>query len=341
MTEIDVQVNDTDPLSWNDLLSKSRPDIYNIYQTREWAILRKRADGLIPIFIRIEDRSELCGGQLYFKMRTFKALAAYSSLGGPICANGQSEKLTASIVHNMLANGRHSLYIRARPGIASASKEEFIKNKFTNFPVHFILVSIEHDEDELWRRLKKNARQGVEKAEKNDIIVKEADTWKLWFDFYKIYTQHCLRKGLEFKNLIFFRELYEQFLPKMMVKLFVALYNDMVIAGGLFLCYDKVMAYHINASDNEYIKYSPNDLILWNAILWGRRNGFGTIDMDDTWPDPKSPHFGIHKFKDKWGGRLMEGNVYYHGDICLLGKNIIKRKNTFVDNNIKLINSLF
>jgi len=37
----------------------------------------------------------------------------------------------------------------------------------------------------------------------------------------------------------------------------------------------------------------------------------------------------------------MEGNVYYHGDIYLLGKNIIKRKNTFVDNNIKLINSLF
>ncbi len=327
MVEIDIQINDTDALTWNGFLNRSKPDIYNIYQTYEWASLKKHADGLIPIFVRVTDGSEICGEQLYFKKKEFGTLTAYSSLGGPICASNRTGEIEKHIIEHMHSKGRYSLYIRARPGIFSNLNAEFIKKGFTKLPVYYFIVDIDRDEKVLWKGIERNARRKVEKAGRNGIAVTEAEEWNLWVDFHKLHVQHCKIKNLEPRNLAFFKELYEQFRPKKMAKLFVASYADSIVAGSLFLCYDKNMAYHINASDENYTKFAPNDLILWNAMLWGNHNGFKTLDLDDTWPDPTSPYHSIHKFKEKWGGHLEEGSVYYYGKAYLFGKYLAKMKN--------------
>jgi hypothetical protein len=327
MVEIDIQMNDIDALTWNELLNRRKPDIYNIYQTYEWAILKKRANGLVPIFIRVKDRSKICGGQLFFIKKELGALTIYSSLGGPICASSQAARIEKYIIEYICFRGRFSLNIRVRPGIFSGLDEEFTKKKFKNLPVYYILVNIEQDVEELWKGLKKNARQGVEKAERNGVVITEAEDWNSWNNFYNLYIKHSHIKRLESQNLTYFKELYEQFRPKKMAKLFIASYAGLVVAGSLFLCYDNVMSYHINASDEKYIKYAPNDLIIWHAILWGKLNGFKTLDMDDTWPDPESPNYGIHKFKAKWGGHQEKGSVYYYGRAYLFYKELAKIKN--------------
>ncbi|HWQ19469.1 MAG TPA: GNAT family N-acetyltransferase, partial [Methanotrichaceae archaeon] len=130
---------------------------------------------------------------------------------------------------------------------------------------------------------------------------------------------------------------------KKMAKLFVALYDGAVVAGDLEFFYGKVMTDHTKASDMRYDKYSTNDVMVWNLILYGNRNGFLTLDLDDTWPDPKSPFHGIHKFKEKWNGQIVETNDYYLGKSReadnYLGKAYVVGK--YIEENKRIIENKF
>jgi hypothetical protein len=94
------------------------------------------------------------------------------------------------------------------------------------------------------------------------------------------------------------------------------------------------MTYFIGASDDDYIKCSsPNDLLMWEGIRWGVRNRIHLLDLGDTWPNPKSHLYSIHKFKEKWGGDLVPRDFYINGTLYRLGRN-------FVLNN-RMIQSLY
>lgn len=328
MVEINVEINDTDPQTWNEIVNKSRPDIYNIYQTYEWAILQKRGNGLTPIFIRVEDDSGPCGGQLYFQKRSFGVLPAYDSLGGPLCTNGSIPEITEHIIDHLHSNEWSSLYTKVRTGIFPEINGQFVQRGFIRWPVSFFLIDLSGTQEDLWNRQKRTVRANVKRAAKRGLSVEEAKTWDQWLEFYKVYAEHTHRKGISSMDLAFFRQLYEQFLPKGMAKLLVALHEGSVIAGSVLLCYDKVVSDHILSSDERYESYYPNDLLLWNALSWGNRNGFSTFDFDDTWPDPASPYHGIHRYKEKWGGQLVQKDIYYQGRLYICGRYLAQKKTT-------------
>jgi lipid II:glycine glycyltransferase (peptidoglycan interpeptide bridge formation enzyme) len=326
MPEIDVQINDTDHADWNSLLDRCKPDIYNIYQSYEWALLQKNTNGLTPIFVRVKEGPEILGQQLYFEKKEYGIFNAYSSIGGPICPRDKSAITEEQIINHMLSKKRQSLYIRMRPGVFSGLSEEFIKKGFTRYPVYYFLVDINKEEEDLWGGLKKNARKKINKAERCGVIIEHAKTWDLWNDFYNIYVQHSLSKKLEYKNINFFKYIYENFMPNEKAELVVALHKDTVISGVLFLCDGVIISSHISAHDDRYETYASKDLIFWHSMLWGKGKGYLTYHTDDTFPDPKSPLYSLHKFKEKWGGQLIEGSIYYHGKAYLFGKKLAQEK---------------
>ncbi|NPV62170.1 MAG: peptidoglycan bridge formation glycyltransferase FemA/FemB family protein [Methanotrichaceae archaeon] len=329
--KIEMQSRRTDYSSWNDLLERSRIDIYNIYQTCEWAELQRDAYGYSPIYLIARDGQDICGSQLYLGKKELGYFYSYKSLGGPLGLHARPKLVEESFINHMRSNARSAIYLRIRPGIFPGLNGRFIDQGFVRQPVNFILVDIGRKKELIWQGLKKNARRGIEKASKSGISIIEAESWIQWMDFYKIHIDHSKRKGFPAQNLAFFQGLYRQFLPKGMARLFIALFNDVLVAGALFLCYKGVMSYHIGASDDSYIRLAPNDLIFWQAIMWGNWNGFSILDLDDTWPDQNSPHYGIHKFKEKWGGELIEGSIYLHGGAYILGRNLVKKSRQLRD----------
>lgn len=326
MAEIEVQINDTDPKTWNDLVSRSGPDIYNIYQTYEWAMLQKHANGYTPIFVRARDDSGVWGGQLYFKKRAFRFLPAYESLGGPLCTDGRIPEITELIIDHLRSNKWSSLYTKVRTGIFPELNGQFVQRGFVKWPVAFYLVDLTRTEEELWGGLHRSTKKTIHRSQNKGVVVEEAKSWDLWLDFHKMNQEHCLRKGIPSKSLAFFKEIYEQFVPKNMAKLFLAQYDGAVIAGELIFIYDKVISGYMAPSDIKYEKYSPNDVVMWNTLSWGSKNGFEILDLDDTWPDPASPFHGVHKFKEKWVGQVVQKDIYYQGKSYVFGRHLANRK---------------
>jgi hypothetical protein len=61
--------------------------------------------------------------------------------------------------------------------------------------------------------------------------------------------------------------------------LMLAYHEDKVIAGVLFLEWQNKLYYKFNASDPDYTNYRPNDLIVWEAMNYGRDKGYEYLDF--------------------------------------------------------------
>lgn len=314
-----------DKSRWNELLCKSTTDIHNIFQTCEWANIIENCYNQSARFAIFEDDHGLHGGYLYFRKQILRIFCAYESFGGPLCNNERSDIIEYHAINQLLNEycESHPRYILTRPSIQSGSDSNFVDRGFIKTRFYTFVIDTAQKEDAIWSNLRKNARNGVRKAEKSDISVSSAESSDEWSEFYRLHVEHSHDRGIASKPIDFFRIIYEEFVPKGMSKLFIARNNGVIIGGKLLLCFNRVATYYIGASYDEYSKYSPDDLILWHAILWCNKNGFSMLDLGDSWPDPNSHLYGIHKFKEKWGGSLIHRDFYIHGRLYRFGRQLV------------------
>lgn len=322
--EISVFSEDINSQLWSYILSKNITNLHNIYQTYEWAILMKKCYGLTPSFIVAKDTGgRICGGLLYFKKTIFKNFYAYESQGGITIEQDQSTLLGSLIIKHFNDIKGNPLYISLRPELPLETQRIFRSQGFNPSPFYTFLLNVSNDEDIIWKSFHKNARNGIRKAQKCEIQIKEANKWDEWLEFYNLHILHSKKRKIAPKNVKFFRTLYDIFLPKEMAKLFISKKENILTGGMLFLNFSKVMTYYIGASNDIHKDQSSNDLLMWTAIKWGHESGYLTIDLGDTWPNPRSHLYSIHKFKEKWGGQLTECDFFIKGSIYRLGRSLV------------------
>jgi hypothetical protein len=59
----------------------------------------------------------------------------------------------------------------------------------------------------------------------------------------------------------------------------VAVHNNEVIGGVLFLEWQGTLYYKFNASNPDSIALRPNDLVVWEGIRYGQRRGLHFLDF--------------------------------------------------------------
>ena len=316
---VDIYEDNIDPLLWDEVLSQS--DIYDIYQTFEWQKLMKNCYNIFPTFLIFSNSDDIIGGQLFFRKKILNFIPSYEALGGPLCKLEDIKPIQKMVINNLLKE-KKSFYVLMRPKIVE-NAQHFLNLGFRKSDFYTFILNIAKDEKNIWKNMNKKARTGIRKAEKSKVIIKSSDKWEEWLHFYKLHVSHSRSRKICPKTLNFFKEIYREFLPKGMAKLFTAFYEDSLIGGMLFLIYEDTITYYIGATDDRYQNYSSNDLLMWYAIQWGNKNRITYLDLGDTFPDKLSHLYGIHKFKEKWGGQLVERDFYIHGTAYSLGRNLV------------------
>ena len=101
------------------------------------------------------------------------------------------------------------------------------------------------------------------------------------------------------------------FLKSERAQIILAKSNNKVIAGSVFLFYDKFIHYFLNASDQDHKEKKANFLILWNRIRTYTGENYKVFDLGGTgrgsplevfkkgWGGKKYPIFEIRNFLDK------------------------------------------
>ena len=91
--------------------------------------------------------------------------------------------------------------------------------------------------------------------------------------------------------------------------LLVARYKNVPLVTWIVFRFNGVLYYPYGASSSEYREVMASNLMMWEAIKFGKKMGCHTFDMWGSLgsnPDPKDPWYGFHRFKEGYGGELIE-----------------------------------
>ncbi|WP_292387916.1 lipid II:glycine glycyltransferase FemX [Methanosarcina sp. UBA5] len=292
-----VIVKNTKCEEWNKLLYNSNKT--SIYHTPQWKKFLEKTFDYEPKYLFAEDESGNLTGLLplfYVKSKlTANRLCSvpFSHFCGCLGSEDSRDALLSEAL-NMYSKLNAS-YFEIRDSVEGLPHQ----NSFSTY-----ILGLSSDIAETWNKLDKGSvRRAITKSKKMKIEVnssKDIDDLK---DFYEL---NCINKrdsGVPCHPWKFLKNMFE-FLDGN-VSLYTAKYNDMIVAGGVFLYFSDTVIYGYGASHPDYLNFYPNNAFIWKSIEDACANGYKYFDFGRVSYDNK----GLIQFKKRWG--TVETKLYY------------------------------
>ena len=147
---------------------------------------------------------------------------------------------------------------------------------------HFThLLKTDENIDTLWHAYNKRVRGAVRKAEKSGVAVTDTDTEAVLSTFYDMYLMTVKRLGGTPKP----RALMQTLLQRKIAKLAIATYRDTIIAGLLYLRFNRTVTLWCEASVPAFLKYRPNNAIFHYIITQACHEKYEQIDFGASPPE--------------------------------------------------------
>lgn len=161
-------------------------------------------------------------------------------------------------------------------------------------------IDLRRDEESLWQGLHSSARRAIRKARDQGVSVRHA-TDKA--DLRAFFEMHFGLRKYKYQLLAqpyrFFEHIWDEFIAKEQGTLLVAVHDERVIGGVLFLEWQKKLYYKFNASHGDFVSLRPNDLIIWEGMKYGHQKGFHYFDFGlSDWDQD-----GLLRFKRKFASQ--------------------------------------
>lgn len=217
------------------------------------------------------------------------------------------------------------IYIQLEPNLLSSKKPEIeqLNNKFTLknsfhplFTKHTFVLDLNKTEDELLSEMHPKTRYNIRVAAKHNVKIEDVTNENGFKTFLKLYEETTTRQRFYAHTPSYHKRLFETLTETkditandMGYKILQATYQDTVLTSWVLFSFHDVLYYPYGASSREHREVMASNLIMWEAIVLGKKMGLSSFDMWGALgenPDPTDPWFGFHKFKQGYGAKLTE-----------------------------------
>lgn len=195
-----------------------------------------------------------------------------------------------SILHNILSLG---LKPSARP----------LFTKYT------FILDLTKSEEELLKNMHSKARYNIKVAQKHGVEVTEDNSDEAFEQYLKLMKETTTRQKFYAHTEKYHRQMWQTLKPKKIAHLFIAKYKGQVLTAWILFTFKDTLYYPYGASSSLHREVMASNLIMWEAILYGKKIGLKKFDMWGALspnPDIKDPWFGFHNFKEKYGPQHVE-----------------------------------
>lgn len=142
----------------------------------------------------------------------------------------------------------------------------------TFFSRNTVMLDLSLSLDEIWtQQFSSKNRNMVRKAEKEGVTIVESDDYETFRNLYDSTMTNLNAEDYYFFPQSYYIEFKESFKDNSI--LYLALLDDKVIAGSMFMFSQDYAHYHLSARDRNYSKYAANNLILWHGIQKAKERG--------------------------------------------------------------------
>jgi len=185
---------------------------------------------------------------------------------------------------------------------------DWIKTTMAGMGFHYedhlnIVIDLNESEEEIWKRIHSKRRNEIRRAKKEGTTFKVREDASALERAYDILNEVYHHARLPLPDLNLFRAIYSRSTSKKGLKIFAAEHGGEMIGVMLALVYkDRIYDWYAGSYRRYYDKY-PNDLIPWEAMLWGKANGYNIFDFGGAGKPGVS--YGVRDYKMKFGGQLV------------------------------------
>ena len=178
-------------------------------------------------------------------------------------------------------------------------------------PTKTLMLDLERDADELLRGMKEKTRYNIRLAERRGLAAVVLDGRAVladgsrFDDFYSVYQQNCRRIGVKPQS----SEALRQFISGLQENVFVVFARGSggeTAAVALCVLHDGTAVYEMNGSTEEGRRDFAPTLVMWKAILEGKRRGCSRFDFggtfDGRYQKAQEVWKGFSQFKAGFGG---------------------------------------
>ncbi len=300
---------------WNSFLF-DMPNFHYL-QTKEWGKL-KREKGWEPLKFLIEDANgKTIGAMQVLKKRTI--------LGKNIlyCPKGPSIKDSfASNPHfwesfkkeiKKVSDDNNAFLVKIEPQTPARealSETDFIKTRSIQMTDCTIINDLTMSEEELFGKIKKNARHDIRLAEKNNTTTKEDNSQEGIKKFLELYYETGKRIGLFLRDEKYMSETIQIFADRGMAKIFLAERKGEALSGAVIFILGGKAWYVYGGSTRNNEGVSPSCLLQFEIIKYLKKIGVTRYDLGGV-PCEKDTigqknMAGLSVFKSRFGGDYTE-----------------------------------
>jgi len=298
---------------WSDFISSHKYG--SIYHHSAWKEVIQSTYKYTPLYFVLEDdEGRLRAGIPFFLIKSWLTGTRLVSLPfSDVCDPLIDTIENASGLLDAIISAKEKFgasYIEIR---TQNNSEVFNAYEMKMQPYYQTHVLTLKDDPEVLRKSfhKSCIQRSIKKAEKSNLTVRKGETVKDMRTFYNLHLLTRKRHGVPPQPYKFFQNIWELMYPRGLVTLLLAESNNRVIAGIVLFKFGDTVYYKYGASEESFLTYRPNHLLMWKSIEMACNEGFRYFDFGRTSAD----NTGLTDFKSRWGAKEYQLSYLYFPNI--------------------------
>lgn len=182
------------------------------------------------------------------------------------------------------------------------------------FTKYTFILDLTKSEEELLKNMHPKARYNIKVAQKHNVIVEEDNSDEAFEAYLKLTKETTTRQGFFAHTEKYHKQQWATLSHKieknqLSSHLFVAKYNGKILTAWILFVFKDTLYYPYGASSSENREVMSSNLVMWEAIKFGKKLGLKKFDMWGALgenPDKKDSWYGFHSFKERYGPEHVE-----------------------------------
>jgi lipid II:glycine glycyltransferase (peptidoglycan interpeptide bridge formation enzyme) len=162
-------------------------------------------------------------------------------------------------------------------------------------------IDLTPSEEEILKSFSGKTRYNIRLAEKHGVTVKEDDSEKAFNKYLKLTKETVTRQGFYAHTEKYHRLMWEILKKANIAHLLTAIYKGEIITTWILFSWKDFLYYPYGASTEKYKGVMANNLMMWEAIKFGKKLGLSTFDL---WGREEGK--GFTKFKEGYNPKVIE-----------------------------------
>ena len=161
-------------------------------------------------------------------------------------------------------------------------------------------IDLSRPEDEILKSFSSKTRYNIRLAQKHGVEVKIDNSDKAFEKYLELTTETNKRQGFYSHTPRYHRLMWKNLKGKI-ANLLIATYKNEIISTWILFSHDGFLYYPYGASTDKHKEVMANNLMMWEAIKFGKSKGLKTFDL---WGREEGK--GFTKFKEGYNPKVVE-----------------------------------